>query len=256
MKKIIDFLYALGLTDIEASLYQGLLETGPTTIMGLSQHTGIKRITTHFNIENLITKGLVTQIVQGARRQIMAEPPERLEYLVDNKFAEAKELQSRFPDFIKTVESIHSNFPHGEKTEVKYYEGKEGVMSLYKESIKCDEYYSYAYLDRYYEIFPDTNNMWNKAFTDNPKREVWDILIDSPLARKVAKETSNRYHAKFISKTKYLRGFNFSDYIIFDSKLAIVQLDNKNISATLIHSKHIALTLKAIHRTMWELLPK
>ena len=73
MKKITDYLQELGLTEIEAAVYQGLLETGPTTVKNLADHIGIKRITTHFNVESLIEKGLIIQTKSGTKRQIIAE---------------------------------------------------------------------------------------------------------------------------------------------------------------------------------------
>lgn len=256
MKKITDYLQELGLSEIEAILYEGLLETGPTTVMDLAQHVGLKRITSHFHIENLIAKGLVTQTVQGSRRQIVAEKPERLNYLIEEKLENVKRMENKFPDFLSTVKSLNSSTSNNNEVEVKYYEGKKAVLLLYSQTLSYNRGYSFADLDRYYEIFPNTNNMWNKAYLDNQNREVWDIVVDSPLARKIVKITSMRYHVKFISRKSFQQKFQFSDYLVFDNKVAIIQLETDNVNATLIESANIALTLTAIHRTMWELLPK
>jgi predicted transcriptional regulator len=64
MKRIVDYLQQLGLSDIEAQLYKGLLEAGSTTIMDLANHVNMKRITVHFNIENLMKKALISRHVK------------------------------------------------------------------------------------------------------------------------------------------------------------------------------------------------
>ena len=103
MKIVQDYLQELGLSEIEAKLYQGLLEKGPSTAMELATHVGLKRITVHFNIESLIQKGLVTESREGARRQIVAEPPERLKYLLDQRFESIKSLRDKFTSIVTVI---------------------------------------------------------------------------------------------------------------------------------------------------------
>ncbi|KKQ02042.1 MAG: hypothetical protein US11_C0001G0001, partial [Candidatus Roizmanbacteria bacterium GW2011_GWA2_36_23] len=45
MKKVTDYLVQLGLSEIEARLYQGLLEISPCTVMDVADHVSVKRIT-------------------------------------------------------------------------------------------------------------------------------------------------------------------------------------------------------------------
>jgi len=251
MKKITDYLQELGLTEIEAVVYQGLLEISPTTVKNLADHIGIKRITTHFNVENLIERGLVAQTIQGARRQITAEPPERLQYLIQKKFEAIKNLQDNFPDFLNTARTTYSTTYEAKKVEIKYYEGKQGVMSIYQDTLKANEVYSFVNIDRYYETFPETEKIFVKALDKNPKRHVWDIAVYSNLAEKVAKG-HQRYHTKFISNNAVFSGF---DILIYSNKVAINQLNKNNATGLLIFSKTLFLSLKALHQTMWTLLP-
>ena len=256
MKKIDDYLQQLGLSEIEAKLYRGLLEKGPTTVKDLAEFVGMKRITAHFNVENLISKGLITQSMKGARRQIIAESPERLQDLLEQKEDEIIKLKEKFPAIIK---AIHTSLPKSQENKeviVKYYEGRRSVFFLYEETLKYDEVYTFADLQKYYEVFPDTMGMFEEALEKNKKRMVWDILIDSSLARNIMAEGKyERYHTKFLRSSERFNGFNFADYIIFDNKVAIVQLDPHKPQATVIESKHMALSLKSLHEIMWELLP-
>lgn len=252
IKKITDYLEEVGLTEVEATLYQGLLETGPTTVMALAQHTGIKRITTHFNVENLIKRGLVTQTIQGARRQIVAEPPERLEYLVEKKVEDAKNLENKFPDILHTIGSYVREKESDEKITIKYYDDKKGVQSIYHDMLKADKVHSFINLDKYYEVFPGTENIFWDALNANSNREVWDIaVVESPLAKKISKG-HKRYYCKFISDTKSFLGF---DILIYDDKVSIIVLEKNNTLGLIISSTILFLSLRSLHQTMWELLP-
>lgn len=139
MKKITDYLQELGLTELESLLYQGLLETGQTTIMELAEHTGIKRITVHFNIENLIKKGLVTQSIQGSRRHIKAEPPERLHYLIEQKDFNLENLKKNFSEVENSLKKLIPSHVAQSNMEVKFFQGKKQIQRLYDEILKTKE---------------------------------------------------------------------------------------------------------------------
>ncbi len=251
MKKIIDFLEQLGLSEIEANLYKGLLETGATTVKDLSEHVGIKRITAHFNIEHLIERGLVTQVKKGQKRNIVAEPPERLGDLIKQKEQEIEIIKNNLQDTVNTLYSIIPSAKEESGVEVKYYEGKKAVASIYHETLLADEVYSFVNLDKYYEIFPNTDTIFWDALNTNAKRQVWDISVDSDLARKLGNEHP-RYFCKFIAKSNFFTGF---DIQVYNNKLAIIQLEQQNTVATVIKSKALYESLKGLHHSMWMLLP-
>lgn len=250
IKKITDYLEEVGLTEIEAILYQGLLETGPTTVMELAEHTGIKRITVHFNIENLIQKGLVVQTVQGARRQIIAEPPERLEYLIDQQFDKTKTLKTKFPDFINTVHTIHPQ--KSQDVEIKYYEGKESVMHIYEEALKAKEFRAYVNPEELHRVFTSNMELFIEAHKRRKNMNVWEIMEDSPEAEQYIKNIpKERYYYKLVPK-----GISLSiiDYMMFDGKVAIVNLEKHNTTGILISNESYYNSAKAIYNLVWQML--
>ncbi len=250
IKKITDYLKELGLTEIEASLYQGLLEIGPTTVMGLSEHIGIKRITTHFNIKNLIDKGLVAQTIQGARRQIMAEPPERLEYLIEQKENQLHNLRNDFDDIVKAI-STTSQQKTSENIQIEYYEGKNAVQSVYKEILKAKNIYAFANFDRLLSVFPENHELFQKALNKNPKMEIWDIFETIIDAQKLASKTNKRHHYCFFPPNMSLSDF---DFLIFDDNVSMIYLHQDNPYAIVSHSYAMAAGLKAIHSIVWRVL--
>jgi len=255
-KPIKNFLKDFGLTDKEIVVYMTLLKSGPNTIMNLAMETDIKRSTTHNTVEELIKKGLVSQTNYGERRMVVAEDPDKLKFLMDQKRWDINKLEKNLPDIIK---SIYESVPEAKantQIEVKYYKGAKEVWYIYEQSFKADEYFSFADLEKFYSVYPETQNEWKKSFKSNSRRQAWDILVDSPLAKSMASDVSeSRYHVKILPKGESFQSFAFADYIIYDNNVAIIQLDPNNIVATVINSAPIALTLKALHKVMWDLLP-
>jgi sugar-specific transcriptional regulator TrmB len=256
MKKITDYLQELGLTEIEAKVYQGLCEIGSTTVKNLSDHIGIKRITTHFNVENLITKGLIAQTVHGSRRQIIAEPPERLEYLIEQKEKNIARLKVDFPDFVKTLQlDLSKPKSHEQTVEVKYYTGKKEVQLIYNEVLtSAKEVRSYVKMDAVSEVFPENFELFSKKMKENPNLIMWEIVEKS----KVAKESTDvfarneRYHFKIAHTSIRLSA---SDVMIYNNKVAMVNL-SQHVSGVIIESKDFYEISKEIFDFVWRMTPE
>jgi sugar-specific transcriptional regulator TrmB len=251
MKKITDYLQRLGLSETEAILYKGLLEKGSTTIKDLAQQTGIKRITAHFNIENLIDKGLVVQTMRGARRQIVAEPPERIYYLLEQKLDDVKSLQRKFPDLLKSLKPVHYQSKENKEVEIKYYEGKQAVLRIYAEALKAKEFRAYVNCCQLAQAFPKNIDIFLKTHKVRKEMRVWEIMERSPEALTyIKKMPKERYYYKIIPK-----GVNLSviDYMMFDGKVAIVDLE-KNTTGIVISNKHYYNNAKAIYELVWKML--
>lgn len=255
MKKVTDYLIQLGLSEIEAKLYAGLLEVGPTTIKDLSEHIKVKRITTHFNIENLIHKGLVVQTMIGARRQIMAEDPKRIEYLIEKKEKNIKQLKTDFSDFLTSVQSILGE-GHSSRSEVdvKYYKGKQGVQFIYDDVLNAKELRTYVNSKEIAKIFPNNVNFFIKTHNNNKDMFIWEIMNKSSIfdsteySMKMAK---NRYFVKYVPETMNL---SVVDYMIYDGKVAIVNI-RENPTGLIIINKDYYENAKEIFNFVWKMLP-
>jgi len=252
MKKIHDYLIDLGLTEIEAILYQGLLETGPTTIKRLSDHVNIKRITVHFNIENLISKGLITQTIVGARRQILAESPERLKYFVDRKIESNSNLLRRFPDFLRTATSLQQAIDRNKEVEIKYYEGKKGVETIYADVMRSKEVRSYANLEIIANIFPENVDLFIKGMRDNPRIRLREIVGQSEISRKNSAlfAKNPRYQYKFAPASIKLTP---ADIMIYGNKVAIVNVA-KETSGMIFNNHNYYQTSKEIFDFIWSVI--
>lgn len=255
MKRLVEYFESIGMNQHEAKLYYSLLELGESNVKHLALHAGMQRASAHFFIESLIEKGLIVQKKSGARRVLLPSNISVLESMVNQKKTETDKLVKEFPDISNVISLVKPNTKEGSSIDIRYFRGKKGIQSVYDEILKAEKIYSFGNLENYYRLFPNTRNNWIDALKKKTKREIWDLLVDTPAAREILKNKHKRYHIKFLPSSKTLEGFEFVDYIIYDNKVAIIQLDLTVPEATTIQSKHIAMSLKSLHLYMWEALP-
>ncbi len=134
---------SLGLNEKEAKVYLASLELGQATVQKISAKAGIKRPTTYFIIEGLMERGLMSSYYQGKKQFFMAEMPERILDLIAK---ERKDLDLREEQFKRLLPELQSiNNRNKDKPVVKYYEGKDGVLTMaleHMKSSKGQEFYS------------------------------------------------------------------------------------------------------------------
>lgn len=254
MKKIEDFLQQLGLSEIEAKIYQGLLKLGPSTVKDLADHVDLNRVTTHFQINNLINKGLVIQLKKATRRQIVAEPPERLRYLIEQKEKQIKQLKDDFPDFIKTLQSTLPNSnTKDEEVEVKYYKGEQGCQQIYEDVLRAKEIRSYVNSKEIAKFFPNNIKLFIETQNQREDMIIWEIMNKSSVTGKYALSmTSKRYHFKYTPSSIDL---SVIDYMIYDGKVAIVNI-RENPTGMIIINRDYYENAKAIFDFVWKMLPE
>ncbi len=251
--KNIEFLQKFDLTSIESKLYLTLLEIGPSTVLDLSKHAKIKRPTTHLNIENLIQKGLVTQTKKGNRRKIIAESPEKLSFLLEQKKWKLDKIEDFLPKFIKDVKDKIPEEKRDSKLDVRYFEGKTGVRSIYRDVLKSRELRSYVNISQIFKLFPENPQLFPKAAATG-KFKIWkEIIEDSTISRKYLKAVKQKnYKYKFFPKKWNVSIF---DYMIYDGKIGIITTGDV-ITGVVIVNKNVYQNAKILFDMMWDLLPK
>ena len=117
----------LNLTPQQAKLYLAALEYSPATVATLSEKSGIERTACYPHLEDLVQMGLVTVHPDKGRNQYVAESPQKLSQLLDEK---KEALKSFLPDLMSIFNV------KGVKPKIRYYEGQEGIKTIFMNSIK------------------------------------------------------------------------------------------------------------------------
>ena len=160
------YLIELGLTEKEALVYLALLAVEHTSVIEISKKTHINRSTVYVTIDGLLKKGLVSEVAIGKKTHYHAEPPERLETYIQRQKTLIDERERRLKDIIPQIKSVEREV--GTRPVVRYFEGKEGIVTANKEIYEGKMDNSPLYMiysqDMVSSIFSDTER---KLFRSN-----------------------------------------------------------------------------------------
>lgn len=252
-KSVKNFLLDFGLTDKEITVYTTLLKTGPNTIMNLARETGIKRSTTHNTVEELIKKGLVSQTNYGERRMVIAEDPDKLKFLMEQKKWDINKLEKNLPEIIGNIYQSVPTARENTLVEAKYYQGIKGVMSIYEEALRSKELRSYVSIEKLHKIFPENLDLFVEAQKKNKDLKIWEIIEDSPQTREITKVTSlsERYQFKFLPTGMDL---TTADTMLYDGKIGIINADQNNPTGIILNNKDYYQNSVTLFDLLWKLI--
>lgn len=134
LEKLESKLEAVGFQEKESKVYLAALELGQSTVQRIAAKAGIKRPTAYFVIEGLMERGLFSSFYQGKRQYFVAENPDRLIDILRDEKKQAEERLERLDTFLPELRSINNR--DIKKPVVKYYDGKEGIISMVNEHTK------------------------------------------------------------------------------------------------------------------------
>jgi sugar-specific transcriptional regulator TrmB len=253
MEKVVDYLKQLDLSDVEAKLYLTLLQTGPASVRDLAQTIDIKRTTAYFYIDQLVDKGLIMKLVKGSKKLVAANEPENLQHLVEEKIADAKDVEKKFPDILRTLTTSLPQASDAGNAEVRYYKGVNGVKKIYEEALNSDELRSYVNIGDVENFFPENVFSFDKAFEKNKDLKLYEFVEDSPASHKLVKILSQnkRYNFKFLPKDIKI---NASDILFYDGNVAIINL-RESTTGVVFHNKDYFNISKELFEYMWRTLP-
>lgn len=245
------YLQEIGLSDKEATVYLSLLSVENASVLDLAKKTKIKRPTVYVILDSLAKKGLVSETTIGKKTNYYAEPPERLETFVEKRKIALEESQKTLKDIIPQIKSISRD--SGERPVVKYYEGREGIVSsaeeTFRDEIGGDEPVYFIYpKDILNEIFPESERQKYRQ-TRLDKKVKSKVMYTFEKGEYLSDETGDRIK---IDGSKYPISCDIS---VYKDKVRISIL-NKKLSSIFIRSKDVADTLRSLFNLAFDQLKK
>ncbi len=235
------YLQSIGLSDKEAVVYLTLLQVENSSVLDLAKKTKLKRPTVYVILESLAKKGLVSETTVGKKTHYQAEPPERLETFVERQKLVLDENSKRLKDIIPEIKSIQRE--SGERPVVKYFEGREGIISSAEELLQDKTDTS----QEMYLIYP--KDALEEIFTDDERIKFRKMRLDKNIKSKVLytslkndRPSDNTGDRIKIYQNKYPVSCDIS---IYSDKIRISIL-GKRLSSIFIRSKDFADTLRSL----------
>ena len=242
------FLKEIGLSEKEAEVYISLLQGDNFSVIEIAKITKIKRSTIYPLIKSLSKKGLVSETTTNKKTNYQAESPERLETYVEEQKLILEENSKKLKDIIPQFKSIQRQT--GERPVVKYFEGKEGIMSvnedIFKDPTQNDDTYIIYSKDLVDEVFKndETKKIKGTRIKNKIKAHSLYTMKNGSIP---SDETSERIK---IDGEKYPIS---CDITIYKDKVRIATL-GKNLSGIYIQSSDLAETLKSLFRIVSDLI--
>lgn len=240
-------LNTLGLTDPESRIYLLLLSGKPTSVMSLSQKSGLPRTTVYRLCESLTDKKFAEWIVKRQGKKIKAVSPQSLDYILEAKKQELDQINQAVGQLKKSLSFPAPGFA---QTQVRYYHGKEGCKQLIWNTLKADrEICGYTVFLR--------DKQFGKPFTDryqqlaDQKKLTDKVIINPEIAKKIL---ADPYNKNFVSVCNWrvLDLYIAGDTYIYNHIYAVNFWNENEMIGIEIENEQLAKVQRAIFDKLWQ----
>ncbi len=231
----------LGLNRNEAKVYFGLLTLGQATAAELVKLVGVHRNIVYDNLEKLIEKGLVSFIVEGAKRKFIAERPSAIvdffdskKKNLDNEFSGAKSL---FPEIEKLLSESRS------QQDAVLFRGVQGIKKVLNLILESKEYWSIG-------ITNDSVKVLGEAYWANFNLKIHERKIKEHWLMNSGFKSFAELKIPSLTRVLPQQMNQVTEIMIFDDKAAIMVYSKMPI-ALLIEDSHVADGFRKQFDVLW-----
>lgn len=228
-----------GLDEKEAKVYLAVLELSQASILEIAKKAELHRPHVYNIIDSLLKRGLITQTLKGKRTLYAAEDPKKLVSLLREK---EKEIMSVLPE-LRSIYNLQTAKP-----KIRFYEGKEGLIKVLKESIECQskELRAFGQSALAHHVFSFELFQW--FYEERAKRGIQSKLIITESKEAIKKK---KLDAEYLTQTKLIKDNKLNIlYQIYDNKTVFYTFKG-DIFAIVIESDEIATGMKLSFDMIW-----
>ncbi|MFA6171491.1 MAG: helix-turn-helix domain-containing protein [Patescibacteria group bacterium] len=235
----------LDLSDKEIKIYLKLLEQGALSVRVLSELTGLNRGTAYDILKQLQELGLVSYYHQDTKQKFVAEDPEKLLKLLNNKEDRLHEAKKKIKEIIPELKSLKEK--EGDRPVTKFYEGKEGVKSILEDVLetmgeaKEKEYYVYS--------STKASEAINKAFPEYTRERIKRKIFVKAISLAQGGNMHGLDERRWLKTSEDAATF----IIIYAGKCAYISRDmNGNPVGVIIENRMVYETQRILFFELWE----
>lgn len=242
------YLQDIGLSEKEASIYVTLLSFDKASVVDISVKARVKRPTTYVVLTSLQKKGLVSEVEVGKKTFYMAEPPEKLDMFISRRIHLLEDNKKGLEIIIPELKNIHREKESGDRPMVKFYDGKEGILSsnhdTFIKKIENEPVYIVYSRDLVKDVFTEkeAEGMRARRISMGIKSKA---IYTSRAEERVSDETGDRVR---IDENKYPIN---SDITVYGDQVKIATF-GKHLSGISIKSAEFAETLRSLIKFIFD----
>lgn len=248
MTIIEELLKQLELSEKEVKVYLANLELGSALASAISKKAQINRGTTYDILRSLIQKGLVHTYWKRNKSYFSALEPEKLLRYAEQKTQQWDENKTRIEKYLPELKMLHRSSE--EKPVIEFYEGKEGIISAYEDTLKLpkdSEILCYVSAKEMVEALPKYIPSYiEKRMKKGIKLRA--ISRDTTEGKNRAKRDKSELRQTLLVPAEK---FPFTNEINIYGDKTLIVANAKEMFAVIIKSKEIAQTQRAIFELAW-----
>jgi sugar-specific transcriptional regulator TrmB len=243
-EKIAEILVSLGLPEKEAAVYIAALELGRGTVAQISRKAGVSRTNGYNILDSLASKGLVRISGKEPKEEYVAESPDNLVTYLEKRHQETGTNLAKAQSFALELKSIQKL---GDRPQIKFYEGIEGMKQVYEDTLTSHEpIRAAANLE---DMFAALGDYFPLYYKRRAKKGITirAIIPNTPMGIERAQHDEEEARETAIVP---LDKFSFHPEInIYDNKVMIASWREK--LGIIIESAEIADAMKKIYELAW-----
>ncbi len=232
-------LLKMGLSKREVGVYMAVLELGRSTVTQISRKAGINRTTGYDILDALARRGLVSLSGKEPKEEYIAESPDKLVILLEQKLRETEEQLQVAKEFLPELKAMHTV---QDRAHVRFYEGIEGLKEVYEDTLTSKEpIVAYA---AYEDMHATLGSYFPKYYERRAKKgiSIRGIVPSTPASsERAAQNTEEKREIAIIPKEL----FDITpDIEIYDNKMVIASWRDK--LGIIIESAEVAHAMKKV----------
>ncbi|HEY1075002.1 MAG TPA: helix-turn-helix domain-containing protein [Patescibacteria group bacterium] len=239
-------IHELGLSPKEEVVLIALIELGAAQVTRIAQKANLNRTTCYDILEHLNILGLVGYVADQKKKTFVAEPPETLVSYLERR---SKQFAAKAEEVRKALPELKAKYSErGRGPKIRFYEGKEGLKTVYEDTLTTHEpIRAYASVRNMHDALPDYFPEYYKRRTKK-NISIRAILPATPEGIERSQHDAEEARESALVDPEQ---FNFSPEInVYDNKIAIMSLAEE--FAVIIESKEIAEAQKKIFELAWK----
>jgi sugar-specific transcriptional regulator TrmB len=255
--RLIASLKRMGLSDKESIIYSTLITLNGAYPSTLAERTKLNRSTVYKILLDLSIKGLVNEIKKANKLYYQVEKPDHLLRYTKSQITIANDNFEIAQKLIPELEGIYSSF--SDKPKITYYEGQDGILSIYTDQISINKKYEmlaiaygpeleYVLPPRFFEHFRKTKERIGITTRG--------IVTESPLNKTFNERLYGGYKEEVIPNIRYIPGVEFpfkGEMTIYGTnKVSIVNFNKEHRTGIIIEDETIYNMMRTIFELAWK----
>lgn len=235
----------IGLNIRDKRVYEALLAEPMSSLRNLAEQTGINRGSVYESIKSLQAIGLVSYVKIGVRQKYVAESPEKLHEIINDKRRDLSDAHGNVDDYVQFLKpavptSARTNF-------ALFYEESEGAAQVLRDVLttcRLQDVTEYRVISSP-RVSEYMYNNYPHYTRERVKQQLYVRILRQGKPLRGEADTSER---RFLAN----QSDNGAYTLIYGSKVAIISIDSINrLSAVVIDDEGVADSYATVFDQAW-----